>query len=98
MLYYDEPLEWNRIAGALDIMAQTHGANILRIKGVLNLKEMDGKQPVVVHAVHHMFHPPAKIEKWPSEDRRSRLVFIVRDLEKKTMESVMNSYLALEFA
>ena len=98
VLYFDEPLEWNRIAGALDMMAQTHGANILRIKGLLNLKELDDDQPVVVHAVQHMFHPPAKIEKWPSEDRRSRLVFIVRDLEKQTMESVMNSYLALEFA
>lgn len=98
VLYFDEPLEWNRIAGALDMMAQTHGANILRIKGLLNLKELDDDQPVVVHAVQHMFHPPAKIEKWPNEDRRSRLVFIVRDLEKKTMESVLNSYLALEFA
>ena len=98
VLYFDEPLEWNRIAGALDMMAQTHGANILRIKGLLNLKELDDDQPVVVHAVQHMFHPPAKIEKWPSEDRRSRLVFIVRDLEKQTMQSVMNSYLALEFA
>lgn len=98
VLYFDEPLEWNRIAGALDMMAQTHGANILRIKGLLNLKELDDDQPVVVHAVQHMFHPPAKIEKWPSEDRRSRLVFIVRDLEKQTVQSVMNSYLALEFA
>ena len=98
VLYFDEPLEWNRIAGALDMMAQTHGANILRIKGLLNLKELDDDQPVVVHAVQHMFHPPAKIEKWPSEDRRSRLVFIVRDLEKPTVQSVMNSYLALEFA
>ncbi|MBO6561253.1 MAG: GTP-binding protein [Nisaea sp.] len=97
VLYFDEPLEWNRIAGALDMMAQTHGANILRIKGLLNLKELED-EPVVVHAVQHMFHPPAKIEKWPNEDRRSRLVFIVRDLDKKTIESVMNSYLALEFA
>ncbi|WP_420405344.1 CobW family GTP-binding protein [Nisaea sp.] len=97
VLYFDEPLEWNRIAGALDMMAQTHGANILRIKGLLNLKEL-ADEPVVVHAVQHMFHPPAKIEKWPDEDRRSRLVFIVRDLDKKTIESVMNSYLALEFA
>ena len=63
-----------------------------------DVADADGNQPVVVHAVHHMFHPPAKIGKWPGEDRRSRLVFIVRDLEKKTMESVMNSYLALEFA
>ena len=95
-LYFDEPLKWGKIAGALDMMAQTHGANILRIKGLINVAEIDD-QPVVVHAVQHMFHPPAKIDEWPSEDRRSRLVFIVKDIEKETLESVMNSYLALDF-
>jgi G3E family GTPase len=95
-LYFDEPLKWGKIAGALDMMAQTHGANILRIKGLINVVEIDD-QPVVVHAVQHMFHPPAKIDDWPSEDRRSRLVFIVKDIEKDTLESVLNSYLALDF-
>ena len=95
-LYYEKPLKWSKIAGALDMMAQTHGANILRIKGLLNVVELD-EQPVVVHAVQHMFHPPAKIDDWPNSDRRSRLVFIVRDLDRDTIESVMDSYLALDF-
>ena len=46
------------------MLAQTHGASILRIKGILNIEEIE-KQPVVVHAVQHMFHPPAKIDAWP---------------------------------
>ncbi len=96
-MYFDEPLKWAKIAGALDMLSQTHGANILRIKGLLNVAELDD-QPVVVHAIQHMFHPPAKIDDWPDEDRRSRLVFIVRDLGKDTIESVLRSYLALEFA
>ncbi len=96
VLTFDEPLNWSKIAGALDMVAQTHGANILRIKGLLNIVELDD-QPVVVHAVQHMFHPPAKIDEWPDDDRRSRLVFIVRDLDRDTMEKVMNSYLALDF-
>jgi len=95
-LYFDEPLKWGKIAGALDMIAQTHGANILRIKGLINVAEIDD-QPVVVHAVQHMFHPPAKIDEWPSDDRRSRLVFIVKDLDQETLESVLNSYLALDF-
>ena len=95
-LYFDEPLAWSKAATALDMMAQTHGANILRIKGLLNVAEIDD-QPVVVHAVQHMFHPPAKLDEWPSDDRRSRLVFIVRDLEKDQLERVFNSYLAVEF-
>ena len=78
------------------MMAQTHGANILSIKGLLYVADIDD-QPVVVHAVQHMFHPPAKLDEWPSDDRRSRLVFIVRDLEKDQLERVFNSYLAVEF-
>ena len=96
-IYYEHPLNWSRIAGALDMLSQTHGANILRIKGVLNIVEIDD-QPVVVHAVQHMFHPPAKIDAWPSDDRRSRLVFIVKDLEQKILEDALASYMALDFA
>ena len=95
-VYFDNPLNWANIAGALDMLAQTHGANILRIKGILNVAEIDD-QPVVVHAVQHMFHPPAKIDEWPTEDRRSRLVFIVKDVEKTNIEDALNSYLAMEF-
>ena len=49
-LHYDTPLTWHRVAGALDLFAQTHGANLLRLKGLLNLAEADN--PVVVHAIH----------------------------------------------
>ncbi|MEC9217475.1 MAG: GTP-binding protein [Pseudomonadota bacterium] len=93
-LQYDTPLTWHRVAGALDLFAQTHGANLLRLKGLLNLTETDN--PVVVHAVQHMFHPPAQLEGWPDDDRRSRLVFIVKDLDQKTVQNIMNSYLAVD--
>ena len=62
----------------------------------LNVKDVD--RPVVVHAVQHLFHPPAKLDAWPDDDRRSKLVIIARDLEKDAVERILNSYLALEFA
>lgn len=93
-LYFEDPLTWHRVAGALDLFAQTHGANLLRLKGILNLTETD--KPVVVHAIQHMFHPPAQLDGWPDDDRRSRLVFIVKDLDQKTVESIMRSYLAVD--
>jgi G3E family GTPase len=37
--------------------------------------------------VQHLFHPPVKLERWPEgDDRRSRLVFILRDLDRATVE------------
>ena len=95
-IYFDEPLKWGKIAGSLDMLAQTHGANILRIKGLINVEEID-EQPVVVHAVQHMFHPPAKIDAWPTSDHRSRLVFIVKDIDRDIIEGALNSYLAMDF-
>ena len=95
-IHFDRPLKWAKIAGSLDMLAQTHGASILRVKGILNIEEIE-KQPVVVHAVQHMFHPPAKIDAWPSDDRRSRLVFIVKDIGKDKIEDALNSYLAMDF-
>jgi hypothetical protein len=33
------------------------------------------------------------LERWPSEDRRSRVVFIVDDLERETVEALWNAFL-----
>ncbi|HUG62849.1 MAG TPA: GTP-binding protein, partial [Methylomirabilota bacterium] len=37
--------------------------------------------PVAVHGVQHLVHPPVHMSGWPGEDRRSRIVFIVDDLD-----------------
>ena len=53
-----------------------HAEDILRIKGLLAIAGRP--RPVVVQGVHHVLHPPAELPDWPSADRRSRLVVIVR--------------------
>jgi G3E family GTPase len=44
------------------------------------------EQPIVVHGVQHIFHPPVPLPAWPSEDRRSRLVFITQDVGRDVIE------------
>jgi len=58
--------------------AMVAGADLLRVKGILNLIGEDA--PVAVHGVHHVFHPPVQLDAWPDADRRSRIVFITRDI------------------
>ena len=48
--------------------------------------------PVVIHGVQHVFHPPVMLEKWPSEDHRSRIVFITRDVDKEFLEQLLSSF------
>lgn len=78
-LVEDEPIEWNRFVDFMEAVIDKQGDRILRIKGLLNVVEAEG--PIVVHGVQHMFHPPVKLDDWPTEDRRSRLVFITRDVD-----------------
>jgi G3E family GTPase len=59
----------------LEALAEHCGASLLRAKGIVNVKEAPG-HPAVIHGVQHVFQPPAWLEKWPSEDRRTRMVLI----------------------
>jgi G3E family GTPase len=77
-LVSDEPLSWDALSSWLAGLRQGAGADLLRVKGILNLIGEDA--PVAVHGVHHVFHPPVQLEAWPDADRRSRIVFITRDI------------------
>ena len=77
-LSWDAPLDWDRFVDWAEMLAATQGDRLLRLKGVLNVAGTE--RPVAVHAVQHLFHPPVELAAWPDADRRSRLVFITRDL------------------
>jgi len=71
-----------------------HGPNLLRVKGIVKLAEAP-EQPVVIHGVQHIFHPPATLPAWPDDDRRTRLVFIVNDISQRAVEDLFNAFLSL---
>jgi G3E family GTPase len=84
-LTFDKPLRWNGFATYLDMLTATRGASLLRIKGILNLAGQS--RPLMVHGVQHVFHEPTLLPEWPpGADRRSRLVFIVRDMTRADIE------------
>jgi G3E family GTPase len=76
----------------LDLLRSIHGPNLLRVKGVVRLAESPDT-PLVIHGVQHVFHPPARLEAWPDADRRTRLVFIVRDIEPSTIQGLFQTFL-----
>ncbi|MBV1798272.1 GTP-binding protein [Siccirubricoccus sp. G192] len=90
-LSFDTPLPWDGIATWLEVLTMTRGENVLRIKGILNLEGEE--RPVAIHGVQHLFHPPVKLSAWPEgDDRRSRLVFILRDLDRATVEKGLRAF------
>ncbi|WP_431269830.1 CobW family GTP-binding protein [Dankookia sp. P2] len=90
-LTFDQPLPWDGLATWLEVLTMTRGESVLRIKGILNLEGED--RPVAIHGVQHLFHPPVKLAAWPEgDDRRSRLVFILRDLDRATVEKGLRAF------
>ncbi len=89
-LTFDHPLRWSGLALFLDMLVATRGEQLLRIKGILNLVGQD--RPLVLHGVQHVFHEPKLLPAWPSGDRRSRLVFIVRDLDRAMIEGGLRAF------
>ncbi len=86
----DEPIGWNSFVDFMEALIATGGENLLRIKGLLNVKESE--LPVVVHGVQHMFHPPVRLDEWPSDDHRSKIVFITRDLGQTVIEPLFDQF------
>jgi G3E family GTPase len=74
----ERPLDWDDFHRWLMALRAAKGDCLLRVKGILNLAGEPA--PVVIHGVHHVFHPPVQLAAWPDDDRRSRVVFVTRDL------------------
>jgi G3E family GTPase len=78
----------------LDLLRSMHGPNLLRVKGIVKLAETPD-QPVVIHGVQHVFHPPATLAAWPDADHCTRLVFIVNGIPARAIEDLFNAFLGL---
>lgn len=94
-LTLDAPLDWQGLAMWLEMLVAQRGEQLLRVKGILNLKGYD--RPVAIHAVRHLMHPPVKLTAWPEGDpRTSRLVFITRDLSQAVVEDGLLAFRRLQ--
>ena len=94
MLTTDKPIPAGTLDMFLELVRAQYGAQLLRIKGIVQLAEMPD-HPVVVHGVQHVFHPTARLERWPDDDHRSRLVFITRDLPERTVRELFEAFIGV---
>jgi G3E family GTPase len=89
----ETPIEWLGFARAMETLIGLRGADLLRVKGILNLAGCKG--PVVVQYVQHLAHPPVELESWPDENRNSRVVFITRNILQQEVRDLFAAVQAL---
>jgi G3E family GTPase len=91
-LTFDAPVSGSALWRGLETLIARHGEQLLRVKGIVNVGAQSA--PRVIHIVQHVLYPVLTLPGWPSEDRRTRLVFIVRDLEQAQVLEPLQQALA----
>jgi G3E family GTPase len=87
----DVPIPIATLELFLELLRSAHGPKLLRMKGIVQLAE-EPEQPLVLHLVQHVLHPPVRLPAWPSEDRRSRLVFVTHDLAPSVVQGLLDAF------
>lgn len=86
----DDPIAADLLEAGLELLMALLGERVLRVKAILNLVERE--EPLVLHAVQHIMHPLTRLPDWPNDDRRSRFVFITKNIEKETVERIFRAF------
>jgi G3E family GTPase len=89
VLAFDQPFTWEAFSAVTQLLTSLRGPDLLRVKGLVNIAGETG--PVVIQGAQHLFHPPVTLAAWPGEDRRSRIVFITRNIPRQAVESLFTA-------
>jgi G3E family GTPase len=91
-LTYEQPVSGTALWHGLEALIERHGEQLLRVKGIVNVRGQ--VSPRVIHIVQHVLYPVLRLSEWPGADRRTRLVFIVRDLAQAEVQAILQTALA----
>jgi G3E family GTPase len=91
LLTADRPVDWVRFGLWLSMLLNRHGAEILRLKGLVAIEGED--TPVVIQGVQHLIHKPMHLEGWPEGDRRTQLVVIAKRLDPALLRRSFAAFL-----
>jgi G3E family GTPase len=86
----DHPIASAALTRWLEMLVAFQGPDLLRVKGLVNVADRAG--PLVIQGVQHIFHPPIELAAWPSDDRRTRIVFITRGLDEAALRNTLGLF------
>ncbi|WP_419913703.1 CobW family GTP-binding protein [Hoeflea sp.] len=86
----DRPLPERRFHQFLAVLQQSAGQRLLRVKGIVATEETPDC-PLVVHAVQHALSDPVRLDAWPDDDHRTRLVFITSGVDPEPVRALFSA-------
>jgi G3E family GTPase len=89
----EEPVDWAAFGLWLSMLLHRHGAEILRLKGLLQVRGVD--RPVVIQGVQHLVHKPLHLDAWPDDRKLTRLVVIGSGLDRAAIERSFRAFCGL---
>jgi G3E family GTPase len=81
----ENPIALNTLSMFLEGLSKEAGPDLLRVKGIVNVAERPD-QPAVIQGAQMIFHSLDWLDGWPSDDRRTRIVFITRNIDQAYIE------------
>ncbi len=84
----EQPIPREALRLLLDALQQNLGPNLLRVKGIVHVAE-EPDRPAVIQGAQHLLHNLSWLDRWPDEDRRSKLVFITQGFDRAEVEDMI---------
>lgn len=84
----EEPLSELALQLLIEAIGENLGPQLLRIKGLVNVREHP-ENPALIHGAQQLLHGIEWLDAWPSEDRRTRIVFITLDAGREMVEELV---------
>jgi G3E family GTPase len=84
----EEPTSKYALQLLLTALEKNLGPNLLRVKGLVNVKE-EPDRPAVIQGAQHLLHNISWLDRWPDADRRTRIVFITQNFERADVEEII---------
>ncbi|MAI11084.1 MAG: hypothetical protein CBD27_01410 [Rhodospirillaceae bacterium TMED167] len=84
----EDPISVEMLRMFLEGLSSEAGPDLLRVKGIINISE-EPDRPAVIQGAQQIFHSMELMDAWPSDDRRTRIVFITRNIDQAYIEDTL---------
>jgi G3E family GTPase len=81
------PIYWRDLKPVILKLCQTHGEQLLRLKGIIHAADLDN--PLAIHAVHFTPYPPTELEGWTEDEPTNRIVLIGKGLDEAAIRKML---------